>query len=65
VTKKERNMSDKTMATKDNLVGKAAPKPHAVREESVLRWPSAATSAGGAYIPSHGAVTVSEPSKEG
>jgi len=41
------------MAEKITPVGEAPPKPKKVRDEAALRWPSAATSAGGAYIPSH------------
>jgi hypothetical protein len=48
----------------DSAADRDAPaKPEAKREESQLRWPSAATSAGGAYIPSqmvHGEVVAKE-----
>jgi hypothetical protein len=52
---KERNMAEKPSATTDAVTRETPPKPLKKREESVLRWPSAATSAGGAYIPSHAA----------
>lgn len=62
-------MSEKTKATSETLVNKAAPKPQGVPqskpEASVLRWPSIATSAGGAYILSHGIAPANGDVKEG
>jgi hypothetical protein len=45
-------MSEKALATDDTLTGKSAPKTQEKREQSALRWPSAVTSGGAAYIPS-------------
>ncbi len=55
-------MSEKSKANSEILNGVAAPKP-VKREE--LRWPSASTSAGGAYIPAHGNENAGNAVKEG
>ncbi len=51
-------MSEKTTANNDNRVDHTAhasktPNRPAKPEEPALRWPSASTSGGGAYIPAH------------
>jgi hypothetical protein len=50
----ERTMSEKELATDETLAGKTAPKAQEKGDDRVLPWPSAATSYGGAYIPSQG-----------
>lgn len=51
---KELGMSEKTTANNDNRGDHQAQVPTPLkREEPALRWPSASTSGGGAYIPSH------------
>ena len=55
-------MSDKSKSNSEILSGIPAPKP-VKREE--LRWPSAATHAGGAYIPPHCNENQAKAVKEG